>query len=145
MKKSAFVLPLDLLRKNVTFFHQHNKSSCKYFCVTIRKLRVNVTATLKNSELTGLSYWKSEKLPLSDCRAHRSRLTLPAVLDVHSVYSGQLRTELKLDSCEVFQAVECGLKILQGNGKMMLSTKPVLCCVMPVLTEMRRFTDKYLF
>lgn len=113
--------------------------------MTIRKLRVNVSAILKNEELTGLSYWKSEQLPVSECRAYRSRLTLPAVLDLHSVYSGQLRTRLKLDSCKVFQAVECGLQIFQGNGKMMLATKPVLCCATQVLTEMRRFTYNYLF
>lgn len=125
MKKSAFVSPLDLFWKKVTFFYQHNKSSCKSFSVTIRKLRVNVSAVRQNEELTGLSYWKSEQLPVSERRAYRSCLTLPAVLDLHSVYSGQLRTKLKLDSCKLFQAVECGLHILQGNGKTMLATTPM--------------------
>lgn len=138
MKKSFFILLVDLFWKKATFFHQHNKSSCKYFSVTTRKLRVNVSAILKNEELIGLSYWKSEQLSVSERRAHRCHLTLPAALDVHSLYSSQLRTKPKRGSCIAFQAVERGLQILQGNEKIMLITKSVLCFTIQVLTEMRR-------
>lgn len=82
----------------------------QYFSVTIRKLRVNVPAILKNEELTGLSYWKNQ-LPVSQFRACIFHLSLPALLGVHFFSSRGLRTKPKLDSCKAFQAVECASKI----------------------------------
>lgn len=109
IKKSAFILPVDLFwKESHIFFHQHNKSSCKYFIVTIRKLRANVSATLKNEELTGLNYWESEQLPVSEHHAYMSFFTLPVLTDLQSVYTRQLMTKLKLHSNKVFQAAEHG-------------------------------------
>lgn len=110
----------SVLEKKCHFLHQRNISSCKYFSVTIRKSRVNVSAILKNGEITGPSYWKAEELPVSECQAYKSHVTLPAMLDGNSVYYRQLRTKLKLGSCKVFQTVECGLQILQGMEKQCL-------------------------
>lgn len=115
----------SILERKSLFFHSHNKSSCKYFRVTIRKLRVNVSATLKNEELTGLNYWENEQLPVSEHHAYLSYFTLPVLTDLQSVYSRQLMTKLKFDSYKVFQAAEHGLLISQGNRKMMFF-KPLL-------------------
>lgn len=93
--------------------------------MTIRKLRANVSATLKNEELTGLNYWENEQLPVSEHHAYLSYFTLSVLMDLQSVYSRQLMTKLKFDSYKVFQAAEHGLLISQGNRKMMFF-KPLL-------------------
>lgn len=93
--------------------------------MSVRKLRVYVSATLKNEELTGLNYWESEQLPVLEHRAYMSYLTLPVLTDLQSVYSRQLMTKLKLDSYELFQAAEHCLLISQVNRKIMFF-KPLL-------------------
>lgn len=109
----------SILERKSPFFLQHIKSSCEYCSVTIRKLRANVSPTLKNEELTGPNYCESEQLAVLEHCAYIFYLTLPVLMDLQSIYSRQLRAKLKLDSYKVFQAAEHGLLISQGKRKMM--------------------------
>lgn len=117
-----------LFWKKVTFFHYRNKSSCKYFSVTIRKLEAHVSAILQNEELIGLSYWKTEHLPVSELQACIFHLSLAAVLPVHFINLRDLIAKLKLESRKVKQLIVLCLANLRRQWK--ANTKPVLCCAM---------------